>query len=219
MARETAQDRGRFVVIDGVDGCGKTTQARRLCAALVEAGRPAPLHLREPGSTVLGERLRKILLGEELELGVQVQSLLFTAARRQTLDELVEPALSQGRDVVCERFHPSTFAYQAVAGGDDEEAVLQLLERWAGDPTPDVVILLSIDPEAAAQRRATRAVDEGGTSDRFEAQGLDFQREVQAGMERYAERAPHAGRIVRVDGDRREDEVATSILEEVRRAL
>jgi len=214
-----AQERGRFVVIDGVDGCGKTTQAKRLCRALVDAGRPEPLHLREPGSTRLGERLREILLGKELELGAQVQSLLFTAARRQTLDELVEPALSQGRDVVCERFHPSTFAYQAVAGGDDEEAVLELLGGWAGEPAPDLVILLSIDPEAAARRRVQRAGEGGGASDRFEAQGIDFQREVQAGMERYAERAPHTERVVHVDGDRDEDAVAASILAEVNRAL
>ena len=116
MAGSTEAARGCFVVIDGVDGCGKTTQAGRLCRALAEAGRPEPLHLREPGSTRLGETLREILLGSEHAISPKVQSLLFAAARRQTLEELVEPALAAGRDVVCERFHPSTFAYQAVAG-------------------------------------------------------------------------------------------------------
>src|SRR5262245_34284111 len=120
-APDTRRRRGLFVVIDGVDGCGKSTQAERLVRALatLPGADPerAPLHLREPGSTKLGETLRGLLLGRGREMSPAVETLLFAAARRQMLDELVRPALAAGRLVVCERFHPSTFAYQAVAGG------------------------------------------------------------------------------------------------------
>ncbi len=183
--------RGRFFVLDGVDGCGKSTQATRLVDALARQGR-APLHLREPGSTGGGERIRAVLLEPGAELGPAAEALLFVAARRQMLDELVAPALAAGRDVVCERFHPSTFAYQAVAGGLDEELALRLMLEWAGDPTPDRVWILELDVEEALRRR-------GAAADRFESRGLAFQRRVAAGYRRYAERFGHA-RILPADG-------------------
>src|SRR5262245_41964532 len=102
--------RGRFVVLDGIDGCGKTTQAARLAEALrrdsTGASSHETLHLREPGSTRLGEALRELLLERGLSPSPAVEALLFAAARRQMLDELVEPALSRGAHVVVERFHP-----------------------------------------------------------------------------------------------------------------
>ena len=109
MAAE-GQRRGRFIVLDGIDGCGKTTQAERLANELSKASEV--LHLREPGSTALGESLRALLLGREMSLTPEVETLLFTAARRQMLEERVAPALASGAHVVCERFHPSTVAYQ-----------------------------------------------------------------------------------------------------------
>ena len=150
---EAKSERGLFLVVDGVDGCGKTTQARRLAAALEV---PPHLHLREPGSTVLGERLRSLLLSRELEIEPAVETLLFAAARRQMLDELVAPALARGETVVCERFHPSTYAYQSVAGDLDEDRVLELLHGWAGEPRPDLILLLDVDVDAAAERRGKR---------------------------------------------------------------
>ena len=90
-----------FVVLDGADGCGKSTQARMLSEHLQAARGVAPVHVREPGSTVLGERLRAILFDRSLELGPEVELLLFAAARAQLLRELVQPALASGRDVVC----------------------------------------------------------------------------------------------------------------------
>ena len=130
--------RGFFVVLDGVDGCGKSTQAKLLVDSLGAGDVDAPLHLREPGSTRAGEGIRRLLLSGEVELLPAAETLLFTAARRQMLEELVAPALAAGRDVVCERFHPSTFAYQAVGGGLDEDEVWTLLEGWAGRPVPDL---------------------------------------------------------------------------------
>lgn len=200
--------RGRFFVLDGVDGCGKSTQAARLVAALARDGTPPPLHLREPGSTGGGERIRRVLLEPGVEYGAAAEALLFVAARRQMLDELVAPALAAGRDVVCERFHPSTFAYQAVAGGLDEEACLRLMLEWAGDPAPDRVWILEVDVEEACRRR-------GVPGDRFESRGLEFQRRVAAGYRRYAERFGHA-RLVPAGGT--PDEVFARLWREVERA-
>jgi dTMP kinase len=210
MSTEGADRRGRFYVLDGVDGCGKTTQARRLVRSLDARGGQPALHLREPGSTAAGERLRALLLDPETRLSPATETLLFAAARRAMLEELVEPALGAGRDVVCERFHPATFAYQAVAGGLDEEAVLALLEDWAGRPVPDLVLLLDLEPDAAAARLDGR----DGGPDRIEARGADFQARVAEGFRRYAERCPDA---VVIDADSDEDAVAERILVEVER--
>ncbi len=201
--------RGRFFVIDGIDGCGKSTQARLLAHALRERTRRTVHHLREPGSTRLGERLREIVLARELELSPAVETLLFAAARRQMLDELVAPALARLEDVVCERFHPSTFAYQSAAGGLPEQEVLGLLERWAGAPRPDLVLWLDLAVESALARRPA-------PGDRIEDKGPEFQRRVAQGYRRYAELD---ARVVRIDADRSEDEVARSVLAEAERAL
>jgi dTMP kinase len=205
--RDVHARRGRFIVLDGVDGCGKTTQARALVESLTREG-GAPLHLREPGGTVLGEEIRELVLGRghgAIDAGVEL--LLFAAARRQMLREKVEPALREGRDVVCERFHPSTFAYQAVAGGLEERAVLDVLERWAGDPAPDVVIVIEMAPELATERR-------GAPVDRIEDKGLAFQRSVARGYRRYAELVRST---VVVDGRGTADEVAARIRAAVQR--
>lgn len=109
------------------------------------------------------------------------------------LRELVAPALAAGRDVVCERFHASTFAYQAVAGGLPEADVLALLVRWSNEPEPDALVLLDLDPDLAARRRA-------GPTDRIEAKGLEFQRKVAAGYRRFAALRPGT-HVVDASGD------------------
>ena len=201
--------RGRFVVLDGIDGCGKSTQARRLADRLGEATGRRTHHLREPGSTALGEALRALLLSRAHRPGPKVETLLFAAARAQMLEELVAPALARGEHVVCERFHPSTFAYQAVAGGLDEELVLGLLNGFANDPRPDVVVLLDLPVQAALARR-------GAATDRIEDKGAEFQERVARGYRRYAERV---GGTVILRADRPEEEVARDVWTEVERAF
>jgi len=156
----------------------------------------------------VGERIRSILLDPDLVLSPPVEALLFAAARRAMLSDIVAPALSQGRTVVCERFHPSTFAYQAVAGGLDEDEVLDLLHTWAGSPRPDLVVLLDLDVDEAARRR-------GSATDRIEAKGIDFLRVVAEG---YRRSASLLGRVVTVDAAGTPDEVHARVLTEVRRA-
>lgn len=205
-----------FVVLDGVDGCGKTTQARRLVehlSVLRPAGAPGPLHLREPGSTVAGERIRELLLDPSAPMGRGTLALLFTAARRETLESLVAPALADGRDVVVERFHASTFAYQG-GGPQSSEAhafedaeLLGLLHGWAGTPRPTVEIVLDVPPSDAFARAVARA---GGGDDRFESRGLEFQESVARAMRAYVELVDHA---VIVDGTGDEGEVARRVLD------
>jgi len=221
MSGPQGKARGRFVVLDGIDGCGKSTQAARLAEAL-RRGKPgaAPgaetLHLREPGSTKLGEALRGLVLERGGDLSPAVEALLFATARRQMLDEVVEPALARGAHVVVERFHPSTFAYQGFAGGLGEDAVVELLERFAGAPRPDRVILLEIEPEVAARRLAS-ARDRRG--DRIEDKGLEFQRRVAEGFRRYARRFEATGHVAVVDASLPEAEVHERVLAEVLRAV
>jgi dTMP kinase len=205
---ETRGARGRFLVLDGVDGCGKSTQARLLVEALQRTRPAEPLHLREPGSTGGGERIRRVLLEPGVELSSATEALLFAAARRQMLDELVAPALAAGRDVVCERFHPATYAYQAHAGGLDEDELLELLDRWAGEPVPDRIWILDVDVEEAFRRR-------GEDRDRIESRGLDYQRRVAQGFRCYAARFENV-RVLDAGGT--VEEVFEEIWSEVRDA-
>jgi dTMP kinase len=135
------------------------------------------------------------------------QTLLFAAARRQMLEELVEPALARGSDVVCERFHAATVAYQGAGLAVGEERVLELLYSWAGVPTPTLTLILDLAPEVACARRGDR--------DRFEALERDFHARVAASYRRYAKSAPD---VVLVDASGSPDEVAQRVWEEVRRA-
>ncbi len=198
---------GRFIVLDGVDGCGKSTQAKRLVQALCERSGLDVVHLREPGSTSLGEALRSLLLSRDQDMGPEVESLLFCAARRQMLDDLVRPALERGQWVVCERFHPSTLAYQGAAGGVPMDALVQLLMTWAGDPQPDCILILDLDPSAAKRRR-------GLSSDRIEDKGHVFQERVAEAMRDYTQ---HNSTAALIAGTGSPDEVAQRVLAEVDR--
>jgi dTMP kinase len=201
MSSHAALSTPLFVVLEGVDGCGKSTQAARLVQRLERESGRRVLHVREPGSTALGESIRALLLSREHDLDSGVELLLFAAARRQMLRERAGPALARGEHVVCERFHGSTFAYQSAAGGLDEREVLAVLERWAGEPKPTHTLLIETAPEEAAQRR-------GRPSDRIEDKGLEFQRRVAAGFRRYAELV---NGVRRVDGVGTADEVEARV--------
>jgi dTMP kinase len=204
---DASDRRGRFVVLDGIDGCGKSTQAERLAAALESWTGRAPLHLREPGSTAAGERIRELLLSTELEIVPGCEALLFAAARRQTLEELVAPALADGRDVVCERFHASTYAYQAAGGGLDPDAVRDLLRAWADEPAPDLTVILDLDLDEALRRR-------GPAGDRIEAKGREFLARVADGYRAWS-RLDERAVVVSASGSA--DEVAARVLAEVTR--
>lgn len=201
--------RGRFLVLEGPDGCGKSTQAGRLVARLAAAGR-RPLHLREPGTTPVGERLRGLLLDPGRERwDPRTEALLFFAARSELLRAVVAPALAEGRDVVCERFTPSTLAYQGQT--PELEAFVLALDALVVPPElqPDRVIVLDLAAREALGRAGDRSAADG-----FEARGTAFQERVRNGYRRYAEvRSDHTLLIpvAGLDPDQVEQRIAAGL--------
>jgi dTMP kinase len=185
-----------FITLEGIDRSGKTTQAALL------ADRLDATLLREPGGTEAGERVRELLKDPGLELTAHAELLLFGAARAELIAQVIEPELAAGRDVVCDRFVDSTVAYQGGARGLGVETVEQLNSLVVGDCMPELTLLLRIDPELAAAR-------EGEGSDRFEAEGLEFQRRVAAAYDELADRHPE--RIAVIDGSAGLDAITAEI--------
>lgn len=197
-----------FITLEGIDRSGKTTQA----AMLAEALGPHAVQLREPGGTPAGERVRELLKDPGLELTAGAELLLFNAARAQLASEVIGPARERGLDLVCDRYVDSTVAYQGVARGLGVELVEQLNSLVVGECIPDLTVLLRVDPDAAANRGQARlAAGERDGDDRFEAEGLSFQRRVAAAYEELAGRHPE--RIQVVDGSGRPEQVHRRVLE------
>jgi dTMP kinase len=194
---------GRFVVVEGGEGVGKSTQVERLASALRATGREVVVTY-EPGDTKAGAQLRTVLLHADLALDARAELLLMLADRAQHVAEVVRPALKRGAIVVCDRYTPSTLAYQGVArelGADEVER----LSRWAAaDVEPDVVIVLDL-PDALAEARVSP------DRDRFERAGSDFHARVRAA---YRDLAPARGWVL-VAADGTPDEVAARVLEAV----
>lgn len=187
-----------YVVLDGPDGGGKSTQAGALCAHLRGRGRTVA-HLREPGSTPVGEALRALLLapatGELLPL---TEALLFSAARAQLVHTAIRPALQRGEDVVVERCWVATVVYQALApepgAAVERDWLLDLTRRVHGDCLPDAVFVLDVDPAVARARCGARAAD------RIEARDAAFHARVRAGYREIAALDP-AVHLVEAGGD------------------
>jgi dTMP kinase len=184
---------GLFISFEGIDGAGKSTHIDGLAAAFKAQGRQVTL-TREPGGTPLAEKLREMVLHDAMDS--LTEALLIFAARRDHLQNVIEPALARGDVVLCDRFTDATFAYQGSGRGFDL-AVLQQLESWVqtnqhGLRQPDVTIWFELDPAIAAVRLAGARVP-----DRFEAQPVEFFQKVSDG---YADRAQaDAKRFVRLD--------------------
>jgi len=184
---------GRFFVLEGLDGCGKTTQARRLVERLRVLGREV-VATREPGGTLAGERIRAVLLDPTLgEVDPLTEVLLYQAARRQLVTQVIAPALARGACVVCERWHYATQAYQGAAGGADPAAVRASTALATGGLEPDRAVLLEVS-DAAAQARLSRP------KDRIESRGPDYRRRVAAGLRGLFLADPERLRIVSAEG-------------------
>jgi len=168
--------KGLFVVIEGPEGAGKSTQIARLAERLQESGRSALLS-REPGGTQTGDAIREILLDPTREITPLAEFLLYSASRAQLVEEVIAPALNAGTDVLCDRFASASVAYQGHGRGLDLALIDDLNQRATGGLTPDLTVLLDIEPVAGLARAARRS-----SHDRLEAAGIDFHRRVREGF-------------------------------------
>lgn len=188
----------KFVVFEGGESAGKSTQASRLAIS-----RSALLTF-EPGDTPLGGELRRLLLSSDTPIGDRSEALLLAADRAQHAEEVIRPALDAGTDVVCDRYMGSYLAYQGYGRGLDLE-FLHGLSTWAAEALlPDLVVLLDISPERARVRAS-----EQRKKDRFEAAGASFQHQVREGYLKLAGEQPELWVVV--DADRDPDEVSASV--------
>lgn len=186
----------RFITFEGIDGCGKSTQAALLAEDLERAGFDVLL-LREPGGVRISEKIRALLLDPaNAEMSDTCELLLYEAARAQLVHEIVAPALAAGRLVVCDRFYDSTTAYQGYANGMELAAVKRANALAVGSCRPDLTLVFDIEPEVAARRAAER----DGSPDRMEAKGLAYQTRVAEGFRAIAASEPE--RVRRIDASR-----------------
>ena len=203
---------GLFISFEGIDGAGKSTHIEGLAQAFRSAGRRVTL-TREPGGTPLAEKLRALVLNDPMD--AMTEALLVFAARRDHLQQLIEPALARGDVVLCDRFTDATFAYQGGGRGFDLET-LTVLERWVqalpGSTAlrqPELTVWFDLDPSIAAERLAGARVP-----DKFEAQPVEFFRRVAAGYAKRMEQEPR--RFARIDAAQSREAVWQDVLNAVR---
>lgn len=203
--------RGLFITVEGIDGCGKSTQARLIAAALEAAGHDV-LRLREPGGVKISEQIREILLDPaNAEMGDVCELLLYEAARAQLVHQVNRPALAAGKTVVCDRFCDSTTAYQAFADGLDRNMVSQANELAVDGCRPDLTLVFDLPVEDALRRRSGREAE-----DRLELKGLEFQERVAAGFRAVA--ADEPDRVKLIDAGESIAEVFSGVAAELRLA-
>lgn len=212
-----SMSRGYFITFEGLDGSGKTTQLRRLAAALEAEGR-AVVTLRQPGGTALGDRIRSVLLdsGSEAALGPiapEAEMALMFADRAQSIAQIIRPALAAGSVVLCDRYTDSSEAYQGGGRGLGSARILAMHAAACDDLQPDLTLLLLPSLESSlrrARRRNQRSVERTGADEnRFEREPDDFYRHVYSKYEEIAAREPH--RVVPLRDDGSIEEIQTTI--------
>ena len=203
---------GAFISFEGIDGSGKSTQARLLVDRLRDAGRDVVL-TREPGGSPGAEEIRALVLqGDPDRWSAETELLLFTAARRDHMERLILPAIAAGKIVICDRFADSTRLYQGLSRGDLRATVDQLHDLMIGRE-PDLTILIDMDPDTGLARAKGRQ----GTEERFEDFGTDLQHKMRAGFLALADEFPHRFRTI--DGARPIETVAHDVHDTVQTFL
>lgn len=194
--------RGVFISFEGGEGAGKSTQIRLLAERLTSLGR-AVVVTREPGGSAGAEAVRHVLLSGAAEpFGVGMEVLLFAAARNDHVEEIIKPALAEGRIVLCDRFMDSSRVYQGAAGGLAPDFI-STVERVAVDGTvPDLTLIFDLDALQGLQRVKARSPEQAlaGTPDRFEKDDIAIHEARRAAFLKIAEAEPERCRVIRADG-------------------
>ena len=197
--------RGKFITFEGCDGCGKSTQLRLLSEYLTKNNVPH-IFTREPGGGKISEAIREILLsGKNMEMTDECEALLYAASRVQHLSDRVEPALSEGKLVICDRYVDSSLAYQAYARGLGLDFITKINAYALSNYLPDVTIFIDLTPEAAFLRK--HGADQ---NDRLEKAGMEFHKRVYEGYKAVAAAEPN--RVICVDGTQTPDEVFADVV-------
>lgn len=200
-----------FITFEGIEGCGKSTQSKLLCEALIDRGFPV-VFTREPGGTPAAEELRSFLLKPRDEKFPPFAELsIYEAARAFHVENLIRPSLKEGAVVICDRFIDSTVAYQGYGRGIDVSLIERLNREATGGLKPDITVLLDLPVEEAFRRILDRR------KDRMESEGVDFHRRVREGFLRIAGKEPD--RFIVIDGTKSVEEIHSEILQEVLRRL
>ena len=197
--------RGRFITFEGSEGCGKTTQVRRLAARFKDAGIPFRL-TREPGGTAIGETIRELLqfAPHNSAMTPETELLLFAASRSQLVREIIAPALEDEICVIADRFFDSTTVYQGAARKLDRPFVEQLNAFAVGECVPDITFILDVDPETARAR-----MQGPRRPDRMEQQPVEFYERVRTAYRDLAAREPK--RTVLIDGTESPEKIDSAI--------
>lgn len=208
---------GRFIVLEGPDGAGKSEQAARLAARMSAQGR-AVTFTREPGGTPLGEQVRRILLDPaDVPRGPLADALLFNAARSQLVADVIRPALARGDIVVCDRYATSTMAYQGYGSGIDREMLAAIQAFATGGLLPDLVVVVDVPVEVGLARRDAGRAEERTRFEDGDRHDLAFHQRVRAGYLEMAAADPR--RWVVVDGVGTPEDVAEAVARVVEVAL
>ena len=197
--------KSRFISFEGIEGCGKSTQAKKLHAFFWEQKLPVIL-TREPGGTFAGEKIREILIDEKIEkLEAKTELFLNFAARLEHVEKLIKPELASEKIVISDRFFDSTYAYQGRAFGLEEKLVDEVRKMAIADFAPDITFLIDVPVELAFERIKNRA-----DNNRYEKLGLEFHQKVRQGFLHLAKKN---SRIKVIDGTKNPQEVFEEIVQ------
>jgi dTMP kinase len=194
---------GRFIVFEGPDGSGKSTQLRRFSAACSAAG-VTVCEVREPGGTAIGEQIREILLHTKAEMTLRCEMMLYMASRSQLVEQRIRPALDAREMVLADRFVSSTLAYQGTAGGLPLDEIRSVAAAATGGISPDLVVIFDVDEATAAHRMSPLL-------DRIESRGMEFHRRVRSGYLAQAAADPQSHLVI--DASKSPDEVWAALLQ------